>query len=1617
MITYLIMIFIMLFCFGKRTTQPTIAQLLNKRDKKAREYYDNLKTPQMTRGMKITKGELIMEVDGFDPSMLYARRRKPSVRSKSAGKEGFSMSPTLFTKIKNYIKNPFKRSHYKKINEKIQSAKIIKKITSADMKPIAISITATLGTLVIFNFLGITMVFPIVFGVTNTWNNGSADGKWSTDANWSATHKPAAGEDIIFDATSTAACSIDEDTASLATFSVNAGYTGVITNAASCDVTTTSDITISSGTTTSRTDCVWTCGGDFLKNGGTLTNWVMVLVVGKNGASISFNSPTGLYGLTTNDNTTITTSAVTVYAGGYTNAAGKTLTITGILFTQYELGVTKFNNPGIISGTGTLRFYSVNTDRILGTIGTVNCAVQMKNDINAVKSISFTLSANTVFGSTLDIFSDHATYTVSLLAGTSNYQLQVAGTTTLGARGVMTQGTGTWTFSGGLTQSGTSSVFTQGDGGTVNCTTYTQTAGTLTKTTGTYADKFNITTGFSTTGATVTAYKICLSFAGITTYSSDNQKSWIGFDVTSGTCTWNSGVGTTTIAYNWNISLGAVLSIGSGKTLYALDRAGTTTTNAGTISGAGTFRLYIDGSSLATFSWTVGTTTCNVIIGGGTGQGGLNFIVKYVGNTSFGSAVTIQGDGVNTVTLTPNTTTDTMTITGLLTLAATGVVTQGTGLWTLNGGVTINGTSAVYNMSAGGAISCANLTLTTGTFVEAAAVITSSGNVDLSGGTLTNSTASIAMTGASKTLKFPAGNYTIANLTITGSITLASNVTVNTLYTSTGMTSFSISTYTFTTAGATCGAESMTTNGTWNCNGTSSFASLTINSLSALFVQGGNITANGTTTMTLGTLTGNVSYTWSCTGNFAHNGGTLTPDVLNLIFSPDGDTLTIINNDRIKSLTISNFCITEILGGATLIITSGTISVENFSALIISITTLSLTAGWTYSNPGTISGTGTLELNINDYAKIITFGTVNSPVSIKGENGLSVGATLSLSADTILGSTLSISSLDSTRFMSLTDSGNYTLSVAGLTTIGGRGQIIQGEDLFTFSSGLIINGTSAKFIQGWDISTTDITLTSGTFEETSALITASGNIDLSGGTLTNSTASIIMTGTSKTLKLNASNYTIVNLIISGSTSALSNLNVNHNLTVSSTLAMDVYLLVFIPSVGGVYSNTGTISGSNGFHIDFTTGISFNISFGGTIICPLVIENNDISADASLTITDVNVLPISLIIQSNTEKTMSVIYSITFYSPTTNITIGNHGVLTIQKNLYPTDMNNLTVSVGGRLITHENLICCYGNWDTYEGDFAYDGSSIYLYGTGTIKAKIFRNLQIGGDYTLLSDIYVFGWYTLNGDLDKNGFEIYFTSGTGIIKGIGLHKYKMIDDFESYSDSRYMIIEGGWSFVDEDGATTAIKSLSDGNLSGYEIFSIKTKADNDVFLYYTFVDSSGNTSSEYKIALQKEWNVQELTILSGTCDMTDVSSIRLSYYEDADTNIYIDDILVYTMKEENKYKTWMPINLVSYDYTRQNKTTKFNIPEGRESIMQHMGEYNARGSMEIATFNEEETNFLNNKSMHHTKLLFKQDNEMLPIYVMNYDKNLKRFMRNGIQSRIPITFEEIYDDKKA
>ena len=96
--------------------------------------------------------------------------------------------------------------------------------------------------------------------------DGDTNTDWDTDANWSGDTVPQAGENVVFDATDVTNCSLDVNTANLASINFAAGYTGTF-DAVTFDVTVAGTVTMAS-TRIDMGDGTWTCAGvwDSLNN-------------------------------------------------------------------------------------------------------------------------------------------------------------------------------------------------------------------------------------------------------------------------------------------------------------------------------------------------------------------------------------------------------------------------------------------------------------------------------------------------------------------------------------------------------------------------------------------------------------------------------------------------------------------------------------------------------------------------------------------------------------------------------------------------------------------------------------------------------------------------------------------------------------------------------------------------------------------------------------------------------------------------------------------------------------------------------------------------------------------------------------------------------------------------------------------------------------------------------------------------------------------------------------------------------------------------------------------------------------------------------------------------------
>jgi hypothetical protein len=103
------------------------------------------------------------------------------------------------------------------------------------------------------------------YGVTRTWTNANGNGNWNTAGNWSPSGTPASGDDVIFNSTSTANCSVNGNR-TVTDITIASGYSGTIT--LNGNLTITDDVEINAGTLNVGSNS-FTVSGDYQQNGGT----------------------------------------------------------------------------------------------------------------------------------------------------------------------------------------------------------------------------------------------------------------------------------------------------------------------------------------------------------------------------------------------------------------------------------------------------------------------------------------------------------------------------------------------------------------------------------------------------------------------------------------------------------------------------------------------------------------------------------------------------------------------------------------------------------------------------------------------------------------------------------------------------------------------------------------------------------------------------------------------------------------------------------------------------------------------------------------------------------------------------------------------------------------------------------------------------------------------------------------------------------------------------------------------------------------------------------------------------------------------------------------------------
>jgi hypothetical protein len=268
---------------------------------------------------------------------------------------------------------------------------------------------------VLASFAAISVYADDVSADTHVWDGGGADALASTPANWNvmggpADTVPAAGDNIIFNVTSVKSCTWDLATDSFGVFSINAGYTGTITQSSDIFFTEWEQ---RSGVFTGVITKWLNCDGDYTVTGGTQTSYVTNLNMTSEGGIISSNSLAIFYKLTIYGNTSISgtsnvqlSNACHIYSDVVFCIGPRTVVI-------INAGVALFDNDGMITATtGILRFGMDTTSGATLNIGMVSGGTIDLHTYGS-KSHYFVLGSN-VSCSSITLTSDHATYVTNL---------------------------------------------------------------------------------------------------------------------------------------------------------------------------------------------------------------------------------------------------------------------------------------------------------------------------------------------------------------------------------------------------------------------------------------------------------------------------------------------------------------------------------------------------------------------------------------------------------------------------------------------------------------------------------------------------------------------------------------------------------------------------------------------------------------------------------------------------------------------------------------------------------------------------------------------------------------------------------------------------------------------------------------------------------------------------------------------------------------------------------------------------------------------------------------------------------------------------------------------------
>ncbi|MEI6039866.1 MAG: InlB B-repeat-containing protein [Candidatus Berkelbacteria bacterium] len=225
-----------------------------------------------------------------------------------------------------------------------------------DIKIDGTSQTGTLTSPYTFTNVVTNHTIAVSFGVDGTciWDGGAGDNNWSSADNWTGNTVPSSSCDIIFDATSTKASTIDAGFAgTIKTLTMSTGYTNTITQ--SRNITVTSVLTIGAGTFDASNKTMTLSGSStplVITSGIFNANTSTVEYAGNTATNIA---STTFYNLNINHSSTIftpigdmTISNILTISNGILNGSSRIITLSGTTGTPFV------NNGSFNTDTSTI---------------------------------------------------------------------------------------------------------------------------------------------------------------------------------------------------------------------------------------------------------------------------------------------------------------------------------------------------------------------------------------------------------------------------------------------------------------------------------------------------------------------------------------------------------------------------------------------------------------------------------------------------------------------------------------------------------------------------------------------------------------------------------------------------------------------------------------------------------------------------------------------------------------------------------------------------------------------------------------------------------------------------------------------------------------------------------------------------------------------------------------------------------------------------------------------------------------------------------------------------------------------------------------------------------------